>query len=171
MPKINSDLALHWSPPADGTFVAAIGNIVHRGGPDYLYHLQVERALPALQAIVAKTSFAIESGKTNEIKVTLNRLNGFQSKLTVVGKGLPDGVALQPADAPEKAADVALKLVAATNAVPFSGPIQFFIRSSDPPKDYPVTAELTTGGENGFTKLLIQSTDTLWLTVLPAAPK
>src|SRR5439155_24395407 len=70
--KINSDLDLLWSPPADGTFVAAIGNIVHRGGPDYLYHLQVERALPALKAVVAKTSFAIEPGKTNEIKVTLN---------------------------------------------------------------------------------------------------
>jgi len=120
---------------------------------------------------VAKTSFAIEPGKTNEIKVTLNHLNGFQSKLTVIAKGLPDGVTLQPADAPEKAADVTLKLVTATNAVPFSGPIQFFLKSSDPPEVYPVTAELTTGGENGFTKLLIRATDTLWLTVLPAAPK
>ena len=41
-----ADPKLEWTAPDDGTFVAVIGNVLHRGGADYLYRLSVRRAMP-----------------------------------------------------------------------------------------------------------------------------
>jgi hypothetical protein len=170
--NINNDPELKWAAPADGVFVAAVGNVLHRGGPDCLYRLEVQRAAPSVKAIVSKNAFTIEPGKTNEIKISVTQLNGFQSKLTILAKGLPAGITAEPVDVTDKGGETTLKLAAAADATPFSAPIQMRVSAAELSREYPVIAELTDpSSENSFTKLVIESTDQLWLTVLAAKPK
>jgi hypothetical protein len=171
--SVGADPVLEWTAPEDGTFVAAVANVLHRGGPDHLYRLSMRRPVPSVKATVAANAFTIELGKTNEIKLTVKRLHGLQSKLTIGAKGLPDEVRVEPTEVPEKSGDVALKLIASADAHPFSRPIQLVVTDADSAKEHRVVHELITTGinngvPNGFNKLVIESTDQLWLTVLSA---
>ena len=171
--RVRADPSLEWTPPEDGTFFAAVGNVLHRGGCDYLYRLGISRAVPGLKAVAANNAISIEPGKTNDIKITITRLNGFQSKLTLSVKGLPEGLAAEPIDVPEKSGEVVLKLVASAEAKPFSGAIQIALTEAESGMEHRVVFELISstvdnGVPQGFRKLVIESTGELWLTVLPA---
>ncbi len=174
--SVNADLALEWITPEDGTFFAVVGNVLHRGGADDLYRLSISRAVPGEKAVLANNAFAIEPGKTNEVKVTVTRLHGFQSKLTISAKGLPEGVAAEPVEVPEKGGDVTLKVVASADARPFGGVIQIVATETESGTEHRAIAELISsttdnGVPQGFKKLVIESTDQLWFNVLPAPAK
>jgi hypothetical protein len=173
---VNADPVLEWTAPEDGTFFAGVGNVLHRGGPDYLYRLSISRAVPGLKAVVANNAFTIEPGKTNDVKVTVTRLRGFEPKLTLSAKGLPDGVTAESAEVPEKGGDVTLKLVASDDAKPFSGAVKVVATETESGTEHYAVAELVSsttdnGVPQGFKKLAIESTDQLWLTVLPVPAK
>jgi hypothetical protein len=168
------DAKLEWTAPEDGTIVAAVGNVLHRGGSEHFYRFNIQRAVPAVKANVSETSFTVTAGSTNELKVRIKRLHGFKQALTVsVREGLPDGLQAVPQNVPEKGEDVAIKLVASAEAKPFSGPIQIILTELDSQKDHHAVADLTSltvnnGVPGGFNKLRIESTDQFWLTVLAA---
>jgi hypothetical protein len=167
-----SDPKLEWTATKDGAFVAAIGNVLHRGDADYLYRFSVRRTVPSVKVSANETAFAIAPGKTNELNVTVKRLHGFEAKLTLSAKGLPDGLTQEPADVPEKGGDVPMKFVASADAQPFNGPIQIVAIETESASERLATADLTSSTVNngvpgGFTKLVIESTDQIWLTVLP----
>jgi hypothetical protein len=170
---VGADPVLEWSPGNDGTFYAVVRNVLHRGGPDHLYRLSIERPEPSVKATIAEHAIAIEAGKTNKLKVTLKRLYGFDAKLTLTVEGLPEGVQGEAVEVDGKASDAAPTLVAAADATPFSGPIRIIAKDSK--STYPVVHELTSAGEdngvpNGYSQLLIDAIDELWLTVT-APPK
>lgn len=168
------DPGLEWTPSTNRTFVAAVGSVLHRGGADYFYRLTIRRAVPGVKANVSETAVAIFPGKTNEIKLAVKRLHEFKGKLTVSVRGLPDGLASEPVEVPEKGSDVSLKLAAAAEARPFSGPVQIVVTETDSQKEHLAVADLTSSSVNngvpgGFNRLAIEATDQLWLTVLPIA--
>jgi hypothetical protein len=170
------DPKLEWTAPEDGTFVAVIGGVLQRGGPDYLYRLSIQRGVPSVKVNVSETAFTIKPGKTNEVKITVKRLHGFKPKLWVAVKPLPDGVEMEPSEVPEKGGELALKLVASDDAKPFSGPVQIVAAETDSGKEHRGVADLTSssvdnGVPGGFTKLVIESTEQFWLTVLPVEEK
>ena len=153
-----ADPALDWSPDNDGTFFAAVRNVLHRGGSNCLYRMSIQKPEPALKATVAEHSFKIEPGKTNKISVTLKKMYGFDAKPSFVVDGLPEDVQYEPAEG-------AISLIASTNAKAFSAPIRISVTNQ------PVLYELTKTGEdngvpNGYTRLLINTTEHLWLTVV-----
>jgi hypothetical protein len=168
----SADSKLEWTAPEDGPFVAAIGNVLHRGGADHFYRLSIDRVSPELRASLSGTALTLEPGKTNDLKITIKRRHGFQSKLSVSAVGLPADLTAAPLDVPEKSGDVTLKLVASPQAAPFSGPIQIIVTEVETRKEHRVTVDLTSSSVNngvpgGFNQLVIDSTDQLWLTVLP----
>jgi hypothetical protein len=168
------DPKLEWTAGKDDTFIVVVGNVLHRGGADYFYRLTVRRAVPSLKVNVSETTFTIAPGKTNDLKIAVKRLHGFKEKLTLSARGLPDGVDVAPMDVPEKGGDVSLKLVASGNTKPFSGPIQIVATETESGSEYLAAADLTSSTVNngvpgGFTKLAIESTDQIWLTVLPVS--
>jgi len=174
--RVNADPALEWIAPEEGTFFAAVGNVLHRGGPDCLYRLSIRRAVPGLKAVSTENAFAIEPGKTNDIKITATRQHGLQSKLALSVKGLPEGLTAEPIDIPEKSGDVILKLVASADAKTFSGAIQIAATELESGLEHRVIFELISsttdnGVPQGFSKLITESTDQLWLTVLPPPAK
>ncbi len=168
----SADPRLEWTALADGSFIAAAGNVLHRGGGECLFRLSVTRPKPTLRAVVAANAVTIEPGKTNEIKLTVTRLHGFAAKLSASAKGLPDSVTMESLEVPDKSGDLTLKLIAATEAKPFNGPFQIILTEAESKQEHTAIAELISSTVNngvpgGFTKLLIESTDQLWLTVLP----
>jgi hypothetical protein len=174
--KVNADPVLEWTAPEDGSFSAVVGNVLHRGGSDYLYRLSVSRAVPGLKAVAAVNAIAIEPGQTNDVKITITRLHGFQPELTLSINGLPEGLKAESVNVPEKSGESVLKLVASADAKPFSGAIQIAATEQESGMDHRVVSELISstvdnGVPQGFRRLVIASTDRLWLTVLPPAAK
>jgi len=172
----NTDPTLEWTADEDGNFVAAVGSVLHRGSDEFLYRLVVTLARPGFRAVVSADAFTVEPGKTNEVKITVTRLHGFTPKLTVKALGLPDGVKSEPVEVSEKGGEAVLKLVAASDAKPSAGPFQVMVTETESQKERRVIAKLTgsevnNGVPGGFNKLIVESTDQLWLTVLPTPAK
>jgi hypothetical protein len=170
-----ADPQLDWTAPEDGSYGIIVGNLLQRGGPDAWYRLSLSRPQPTLQATVAENAFTVEPGKTNEIKVTLARLNGWDAPLRFNMRGLPEGVRLEAGEAGSKETQASLKLIAATNAPAFAGPIRIEASTTQPDRTYPVVMSLISAGENngvpqGYRRLVRESIADLWLTV-PTPPK
>ena len=171
-----SDSALTWTAPADGTFTCAIGDVAHHGGDNYFYRLAITEAAPSVAATITVHSANIVAGKTSELKVAVKRANAFKSKLQLVAKNLPDGITATPVDVPEKDGEVTLKLIADADAKPAGQACTLVLRETDSGAEHPARFSLLAGSENngvpqGYTELIINSTEHLWLTVLPPSAK
>ncbi len=170
------DPQLTWKAPSDGTFHVAIGDLTHRGGDDFIYRLVVAEAAPSVTATTGQHSVRVEVAKPGEMKVAVKRANGFQAKLQLVAAGLPEGVSMADVEVPAKDGEVTLKFTAAADAKAASQPFRVLLREVDAAVEQPVRYLLTTTGENngvpqGYTELVIESTDQLWLTVIAAPQK
>ena len=76
---------------------------------------------------------------------------------------------------PEKEGEVTLKMTASADAKPAHQPIRLLLKSADARIEQSVRYVMTSTSENngvpeGFADLLVDSTDQLFLTVLPAPP-
>jgi hypothetical protein len=170
------DPQLTWTAPTDGTFVAALGEVTHHGGAEFSYRLTIAEAAPKVTATVANPSAIVAAGKSAELKVTVKRVNSFKAKVQLVAKNLPEGVTAPEIEVPEKGGDVTLKLTAAAETKQASGPFQLCLRESETGTEHPVRFMMTTTSENngvpaGYTELVIDSTDQIWLTVTTASEK
>jgi hypothetical protein len=173
------DPAMDWTAPEDGTFVVAVGNVLHRGGPDHYYRLSVAKALPAIRVTVASDALVLDRGKTNDLKCSVQLRNGANAKLSASLRGLPreltEGTNAAPVPVPEKGGDVVFKLSIPAEAKPWSGPFQIVVTEAGSGTEHRAVRELVVLGENngvpnGFNHLLLESIDQLWLT-LPPAPE
>ena len=170
--KAGRDPKLEWTAPESGEFVVVVGNVLQRGGSDYMYRLSVQRAPPSVEFTLADAAITLAAGKTNEVKATVKRLHGFKAKLTISSKDLPEGVTLDPVEVPEKGGDVTLKFIAASDTKPFSGVVYIVATEDETETEHLALVSLTSSTENngvpgGFTKLVIESTPQIWLTVPP----
>lgn len=170
------DPQLTWTAPADGVFTAVIGDLTHRGGADFIYRIAVAEAVPSITATAAAHAVNVFGGKEAELKVAVKRSNGFKAKLQLVAKNLPEGVTAPEVEIGEKAGEATLKISAAADAKPASQPFQVFLRETESGTEHPVRHLLVTTSENngvpaGYTELVINDTDQLWLTVRAEATK
>jgi hypothetical protein len=173
------DPAMDWTAPEDGTFVVAVGNVLHRGGPDHYYRVSVAKALPAIRVTVASDALVLDRGKTNDLKCSVQLRNGANAKLSASLRGLPreltEGTNAAALPVPEKGGDVVFKLSIPAEAKPWSGPFQIVVTEAGSGTEHRAVRELVVLGENngvpnGFSHLLLESIDQLWLT-LPPAPE
>jgi len=170
------DPHITWTAPSSGTFYVAVGDVTHHGGPDFLYHLQIAEAVPSITGTAANHALTVAAGKTGELKATVKASNGFKAKIQLAAKNLPEGVTAPNVDVPEKGGDVTLKLTADAGAAAASQPIQLVLRETESGAEHSVIYSMTATGENngvpqGYTELVINSTDQLWLTVTAPAEK
>ena len=165
-----------WTAPSSGTFYAVVGDLTHHGGPDFIYRLSIAEAEPTVTATVANHAFAVTAGQTSEIKATAKCSNGFKAKLQLAAKNLPEGVSAPSIDVPEKGGEVTLKITTETSAPAASQPIQLVFRETEAGAEHPVIYSMTTTGDTngvpqGYTELVINSTDQLWFTVIAPVEK
>lgn len=163
------DPRLEWNVPANGTFFAAVGSVTHRGGEDFCYRLSLQQAKPDFRATLAASSLVLTTGGTNELKIDLKRLRGFTNELVPIFQSLPDGVIALTTNLLQKDGNASIQISAATNAPNFQGPVQLALIDSSTKLKRTVAAELTTRGETGFNRLLVEAIDEFWLTVRPKA--
>jgi hypothetical protein len=167
-----SDPRLEWTAPADGVHFVVVGNLLQRGGRDQRYRLSLERPKPTFQATVPSGEWVLERGKTNEIKVAVERRHGFQAPLRVLAEGLPTGVSADPVEVSEKGGETVLKLVTASDAPAGAGPFRIRVTETSNGRVQGVVQELISAGENngvpqGFRDLVRERIEDLWLTVPP----
>ena len=168
----SADPSLEWKAPSGTHFFAVVGGLLHRGGPEYLYRLNVSRPKPTVKATVAENAISMVAGKTNELKLSVLRKYGHRAPLKTMIKGLPPGVAAVVPDIDEKGGDFTIQWVTGADTQPFSGPIQIALHESPSGPEILAERELVTTGENngvpqGYKHLVLESVDQLWLTVLP----
>ncbi len=169
------DPRIEFQAPESGDYFIVIGSLTHQGGPSYRYRLSAHTLAPDYGLTSAAESFAIEPGATNTLKLAFQRLRGFTNELTLKAENLPESVSALTVKLPEKSGEVSLTLIAQTNAAPFNGPFQISARDNPSQTERHVRFEMVSRTENngvpgGYSKLLVESTDQLWLTVKPAKP-
>jgi hypothetical protein len=173
-----SEPRLLWTASTDGTYTAAVSDLTQRGGDLFFYRLQITDANTPATATIASHSAKLEAGKTAELKVAVSLPKPFPFKLRLSANNLPEGVTAPEVDVPEKGGEVAITLTAAPAAPRSSQPFTLTLREVEGGKQYPVLFKMISTSEDngvpqGYRKLLINSTDQLWLTLAappPAAP-
>jgi hypothetical protein len=169
------DPRLEWKAPTNGNFIVAVGSLTHRGGDDYYYHLSLQKVEADYSATLAANVLILTCGATNELKIDLKRLRGFTNELTVDFRDLPEGVTVlttnlprvPSANQPSKDGAVAIKFSTALDAPKFQGPVRLFLIDGETKAKRTVPFELITRGETGFNHLLLDTADSLWMTVRP----
>ncbi|MSU33706.1 MAG: hypothetical protein EXS36_01065 [Pedosphaera sp.] len=174
---ITADPRLEWTAPDDGTFGVTVGSVIHRGGDDYRYHLRVSELRPTFRGTISESRFTLEPGKTNQLKPTFIRENGYKGSLRAVLTGLPAGVKAEAIDVPAEPATVemAISLRTAVEAKPWGGPVRITITDTNTGQRALVGMTLVNttvnnGVPNGYTKLPIETEADLWLTIPPPKP-
>jgi hypothetical protein len=170
-----ADPSLEWTAAESGRVVAALGSVVHRGGGDHWYRLSLRPASPEARAVVGVNAVTVKAGETNEVAVTVSRLHGHSAPLQVAARDLPPGIECAPVAVPEKGGELKLRLIAVRDAHAFSGPVHLEMsdagaRSTEPVTHPLISAGIDNGVPNGFNHLVVESTDRIWLTVIPPAP-
>ena len=138
---------------------------------EYFYRLHFGKPEPSFNATVGAPQFAVNAGATNEVKVTVNYLDGYKGKLTVAANSLPKGVSANPVVV-EKKGVAALRFAVSKDAPLFSGPLSLLVSSEGGSERKEVVCALTSSGVNngvpqGFPDYIIPETAHFWLTVLP----
>ncbi len=174
---ITDDPQLEWTVPDDGFYGVTVGSVIHRGGADYRYHLRLSDVQASFRATIAENRFTLEPGKTNQLRPTVTRVNGYKGALRAVLIGLPTGVVAEGVDVPTEPAstEITLSLRTDVDAKPWGGPVRITITDTNTGlmKFVAMTlvnTSLKNGVPNGYTKLPIESVADLWLTIPPPQP-
>lgn len=166
----SADPSLVWTAPSDGKFTAVISSLLRQGGSNYIYRLSVTEPRPSFRVTIAANNFNGSPGKTNEFKATVTRLHGHNGKLVFEASGLPADVSLVAGEVPAKTGDVTLKLIARAEAKPFSGHFTISVKDAEANITLKAVNELISRGTDngvpqGYSSLVIEMVDALWLTV------
>jgi len=90
--RTTRDVELLFVPPADGKYRVSVRDLHGRGGPRFVYLLDILGAEPDFDLSVPGDRFTVVPGKPTELTVTLDRRNGFAGEIVLVAEGLPEGV-------------------------------------------------------------------------------
>ena len=162
----DTDARLVWAAPAETNYVVAVRDLFSNGGPDYVYRLEIGPPVPGFTVAVDTHAFAVQVGKTNELKLTVTPVNGYAcTNLQVVIEGLPDEVTVQAPKIAAKGGEVKVSLIAGSEAEPSNQPIRVLVVAPEfkPAKIRP--AIFTVNAKDTSPELFINQTDSLWLTV------
>jgi hypothetical protein len=161
------DAKLIWESPSDGSYYAVVSDRFGKGGKDFVYRLAVVPPKSYFRPTVPENVVKLEPGKTNELKLTVTRFDGYTNPLRVKVDGLPPDVTLQAGEVPPQNGDVTLSFFAATNALPTNQPLQILVQSTNSTAPDVRGALFDLRGKDPKFEALLNETDQLWLTVLP----
>lgn len=162
------DPLLNWSFASNGTYLLVVGDLFHRGGPEFAYALEVHAPEPHFKITADSSAYRIEPGKTNEIKLSISRSGGHTNGLTATIDDLPDGVIAKPAVISAKDKDAKIALICSSEAKAINAPIKIAISDSLQTNVSHFAIFELRAKESRFGEMLIPYTDQLWLTVTAA---
>ena len=102
-PKLASDTALSFTPPADGDYAVVVSDLYSGGGPRFAFLLRIAPPEPDYDLVLTTDRFVIPPGKPLDVPVKINRKNGFAKPLEIAPESLPAGVKfeIKKADKPD----------------------------------------------------------------------
>jgi hypothetical protein len=89
---------IDWKAPADGIYRLRLRDLEYgtRGGPDFIYRLQVRRGQPDFELHLEPDFVNVVQGGKTEFDLSVRRLGGFDRAIYLNILGLPDGVRIEP---------------------------------------------------------------------------
>ncbi|MCA9050439.1 MAG: PPC domain-containing protein [Planctomycetaceae bacterium] len=107
----------NWSVPADGRYVLEVRDVHLRGGPEFVYSLEISRAVPYFELVLDSDKTWLTPGSSAALFVRANRRNGFDQAIQLKIEGLPEGVSAECGVIPAgKAVDGCIVLQAVADA-------------------------------------------------------
>jgi hypothetical protein len=163
---LHGDTAISFTPPADGEYRLTVRDKYSHNGPRFVYALHVAPPKPGFSLSLAVDRVTVVAGKTLDLPVTVQRVNGFAGEIDLAAETLPAGLNVKP-EASSDPAKITLKLTAAADAQ-VSGPVRIVGRAkSGPPLTHVATCPLPAPFE-GAPAVRIEH---LWLTITRPAGK
>ena len=83
-----------------GTYELHLSNLWRVGRSGSPYHLEVRRASPRLELLLATDRPVVHPGKGGKLEVEVHRLEGHSEPATLTVLGLPDGMRADPVEVP-----------------------------------------------------------------------
>jgi hypothetical protein len=112
----HADSYLMTTLPANGTYFVRIGDIQHKGGPEYAYRLRLSAPRPDFELRVSPSGLNVTGGGTIPVTVTAVRRDGFTGDIALALSGSPAGFALGGALLPASQDHVRMTLTAPSAA-------------------------------------------------------
>ena len=163
----SQDPQLIWTAPAAGAYVMAVSDLTQKGGPAFVYRLEMKPLLPDFKVTIDQHAYRLEAGKTNEIKLSVTRLHGHKAGLGVTFIGLPEGVTAKAAEIPAAGGEVKVTLAATAEAKIVSQPFRVLVNATDNRKPESHAAAFELRPKDAAGDVLITHTDSIWLSVIP----
>ena len=85
------DSFLAFDPPADGEYLARIGDSRGQGGPEYGYRLTLRKPRPDFTVSFSPTAPSVWQGGAIPVTVNVTRTDGFEGEVALKLEGLPAG--------------------------------------------------------------------------------
>ena len=82
----------NWTAPANGKTILEIRDLHLRGGPSYVYFVQITRSEPFFSLFVDTDKTPVSPGTTGVVFVRAEKKNGFDREIQLGVTGLPPGV-------------------------------------------------------------------------------
>jgi hypothetical protein len=82
----------NWAAPAAGRYFVEVRDLHERGGPEFVYFLQLTRAEPAFGLELDTDKTLLTPGTAGVIFARVTRHNGFAGEVQLAVEGLPPGV-------------------------------------------------------------------------------
>ena len=82
----------NWAAPADGEYYLEIGDLHLRGGADFVYFIEAQRAEPYFELYLDTDKTELTPGTSGVLFVNAVRKNGFEGEIALEIEGLPEGV-------------------------------------------------------------------------------
>ncbi len=157
------------SMPEDGNYTIRVWDRFNRGGPSMRYRLAISKPEPEVRVTMDKQTYLLETNGTIELKLKLDRRNGHDAPLKMEIANLPEGIALEDANATGKAKDATLVLRASMDAAPTNH--TFRLRISEEPDGKQQFAKYSFQDAKSRGEYLVNETPWIHLTVKPKEPK
>ncbi len=100
---------LDFTVPADGDYTLMVEDLVHRGGPEFVYRVAVQRYQPGFQLALEVDKLDVPQAGVLVAKVTATRA-GYDGPIELKVVGAPEGAAVSGSTIAEKQNDTNLRI-------------------------------------------------------------
>jgi hypothetical protein len=118
------EASLVYKVPADGDYTVRIRDLNSKGGPSFVYYLEIDEARPDFTVRVDPDKAMIGPGSSAAWYVQVARLNGFAGPVEVEVRGLPEGMNASPLTIAPSMTQGLIVLTASPDAKPNASMVQ-----------------------------------------------
>lgn len=86
-----------WQPPTDGEWWLRVRDLQHgiRGGPDFIYRLTVQEAVPDFLLSSKVDVINVVQGARVEVDIAIQNVGSFSGPIELIAEGIPEGVTVE----------------------------------------------------------------------------